>query len=66
MGELVIKDHHAFRAPGQEPVKYLYVCIESSAALRNHLGIRELLRRDRGLREEYGRLKVELGSRYVG
>lgn len=65
MGELYIKDRHAFRAPGQEPVRNLYACIEGSAALRNHLGVRELLLKDEGLRREYGDLKMELGSRYV-
>lgn len=48
-----------------EPVRNLYVCIEGSAALRNHIGVRDLLLRDEGLRGEYGRLKMELGERYV-
>lgn len=65
MGELSIKDRHAFRAPGMEPVRNLYVCVEGSAALRNHLGVRELLLRDEVVREEYGRLKMELGSRWA-
>lgn len=65
MGELYIKHRHAFRAPGMEPVRNLYVCIKGSAALRNHIGVRDLLLRDEGLREEYGRVKMELGERYV-
>lgn len=63
MGELYIRDRHAFRAPGLLPVRNLYVCIEGSAALRNHLGVRDLLLRDKELREEYGKLKMELGER---
>lgn len=64
MGELGIADRHAFRAPGRMPEMNLYVCIEGCAALRNHLAIRELLKRDQGLRDEYARLKWELAERY--
>lgn len=32
-------------------------------AVRNHLAVRDLLRRDQGLRGEYGRVKVELAER---
>ena len=31
--------------------------------VRNHLALRDLLRRDQGLREKYGRVKVELVER---
>ncbi|KAH3996242.1 hypothetical protein HBH98_117510 [Parastagonospora nodorum] len=62
MGELGIPDRHAFRAPQKLPVRNLYVCIEGSAALRNHLAVRELLRNDEGLRREYGALKSELAA----
>lgn len=65
MGELYIEHRHAFRAPGLEPVRNLYVCVEGSAALRNHLGVKRLLMEDEALREEYGKLKMELGERYV-
>jgi GrpB-like predicted nucleotidyltransferase (UPF0157 family) len=63
MGELGIADRHAFRAPQKLPVRNLYVCIEGSAALRNHLAVRDLLRSDRELRREYGALKSELAAR---
>jgi GrpB-like predicted nucleotidyltransferase (UPF0157 family) len=63
MGELGIANRHAFRAPQKLPVRNLYVCIEGSAALRNHLAVRDLLRRDEGLRREYGALKSELAAR---
>jgi len=32
-------------------------------AVRNHLAVRDLLRRGQGLRGEYGRVKVELAER---
>jgi len=63
MGELGIADRHAFRAPQKVPVRNLYVCIEGSAALRNHLAMRDLLRSDEGLRREYGALKADLAAR---
>jgi GrpB-like predicted nucleotidyltransferase (UPF0157 family) len=63
MGELGIADRHAFRAPGRVPDMNLYVCIEGCAALRNHIGVRDLLRRDPALRDEYAKLKWELSER---
>jgi GrpB-like predicted nucleotidyltransferase (UPF0157 family) len=63
MGELGIANRHAFRAPQKLPLRNLYVCIEGSAALRNHLAVRDLLRSDAGLRREYGVLKSELAAR---
>jgi GrpB-like predicted nucleotidyltransferase (UPF0157 family) len=65
MGELGIADRHAFRAPGRVPEMNLYVCIEGCAALRNHIGVRNLLKRDLALRDEYARLKWELAERYL-
>jgi GrpB-like predicted nucleotidyltransferase (UPF0157 family) len=63
MGELGIADRHAFRAPQKLPVRNLYVCIEGSAALSNHLAVRDLLRGDEALRREYGELKAALAAR---
>jgi len=63
MGELGIANRHAFRAPQKLPVRNLYVCIEGSAALRNHLAVRDLLRGDEKLRREYGELKSGLAAR---
>jgi GrpB-like predicted nucleotidyltransferase (UPF0157 family) len=63
MGELGIAHRHAFRAPQKVPIRNLYVCVEGSAALRNHLAVRDLLRGDEGLRREYGALKTGLAAR---
>lgn len=62
MGELGISDRHAFRSPLQSPTRNLYVCIQDSAALRNHVAVRDLLRRDEDLRKAYGDLKLSLGQ----
>ena len=60
LGDLGIADRHAFRAPDQDPARSVYVVIDGSLALRNHVAVRDLLRRDEQLRDEYGRLKLEL------
>ncbi|KAJ4289076.1 hypothetical protein N0V90_011418 [Kalmusia sp. IMI 367209] len=65
MGELGIKDRHAFRAPHQLPTRNLYVCIEGSAALRNHFAVRDLLRENKSIREEYAQFKLALSQRLL-
>ena len=49
--------------PGQEPAINLYVCVEGCLALRNHIAVRNLLRNDESLREEYAAVKRELARR---
>lgn len=58
-----IPDRHAFRKAGQEPAVNLYVCVEGSLSLRNHLSLRDLLRTDEALREEYGAVKMDLATK---
>jgi GrpB-like predicted nucleotidyltransferase (UPF0157 family) len=63
LGEQGVTDRHAFRAPDRAPPRNVYVVVEGCLALRNHLAVRDLLRRDAGLRDEYGQLKLELARR---
>lgn len=58
-----IPDRHALRIAGQDPPVNLYVCIEDSISLRNHLSVRDLLRKDEALREEYGAVKMYLARK---
>lgn len=59
-GELGIRDRHAFQAPSAEPpARNVYICAAGSTALKNHLAVREILKKDEGLREEYGLAKQE-------
>lgn len=37
----------------------MYVCIEGCLALRNHLAVRDTLRRDEALRKEYEDVKLK-------
>lgn len=70
-GELGIPDRHFFRATDTtnttatttRPKRNVYVCVDGSASLRNHLGVREVLRNDAALREEYGNVKIELAKK---
>ena len=57
-----IPDRWAFREPPGGPRTNTYVVMEGSLALRNHLGVRDLLRRDPALRDEYERVKRRLAA----
>jgi GrpB-like predicted nucleotidyltransferase (UPF0157 family) len=63
LGDLGVPDRYAFRSPDQEPPRNVYVAVEGCLALRNHIAVRDLLRRDARLRDEYGQLKLELAGR---
>ncbi|KAL9103562.1 MAG: hypothetical protein Q9163_001400 [Psora crenata] len=62
-GELGIPDRHAFRALHPKPPRNLYVCVEGCLALRNHLGVRHVLKVDEDMRRCYGNVKMELAGR---
>src|SRR6266536_5752002 len=52
MGEWQIPDRHVLRLLVQhqrEPTRNLYVCVDGCQALKNHLGVRDVLRRDDAL-----------------
>jgi GrpB-like predicted nucleotidyltransferase (UPF0157 family) len=63
LGECGILDRHAFRAPSDEPRRNVYVTVAGCLSLRNHLGVRDVLRADPELRAEYGALKLRLATR---
>ena len=62
LGECGIPDRHAFQAPSAEPRRNVYVTVAGCLSLRNHLGVREALRADPELRDEYGALKLRLAT----
>ena len=57
LGELGIPLRWAFKEPGRLSGTNTYVIVEGSLALRNHLAVRETLRADPGLREQYAAVK---------
>lgn len=60
-GDLGVEGREAFHAPGP-PRRHVYVCTACSTNLRNHLAVRDVLRRDRGLREAYAAVKLALAA----
>jgi GrpB-like predicted nucleotidyltransferase (UPF0157 family) len=63
LGDLGISDRHAFVAPDANPRRHVYVVVERSLSLRNHLIVRGALRQSASLRSEYGALKLDLAGR---
>lgn len=62
-GTWAIPDRHSLRMLGQDPAVNLYVCVEGCLALRNHIAVRDLLRKDEELRDEYSAAKFQLAER---
>ncbi len=61
-GELGIEHRWAFMAPPHVRPTNTYVVIEGSLAHRNHIAVRDVLRSDAALRDEYGALKRRLAE----
>lgn len=69
IGDLGVKGREAFKYDPSNPMinwmaHHLYVCIEGSENLKNHLLLRNHLRNNKEAAELYGRLKQELAKRY--
>lgn len=62
LGERGVPDRHAFAEPAHGPARNVYVAVDGALALRNHLAVRDVLRRDTELRRRYGQLKLDLAS----
>jgi GrpB-like predicted nucleotidyltransferase (UPF0157 family) len=56
-GELGIPQRWAFREPGRLRGTNTYVVVAGSLSLRNHLAVRDILRADATLREQYAAVK---------
>lgn len=63
-GNLGIAGREAFTAPAELPAHHLYVCVEHSLPLRNHLALRDALRAGPQLVREYGELKLRLAREF--
>ena len=61
-GELGIPQRWAFWEPERLVSTNTYVVVEGSLALRNHLAVRDTLRADAALRQEYGAVKKRVGA----
>jgi GrpB-like predicted nucleotidyltransferase (UPF0157 family) len=63
LGELGIPDRWALRAPSDLPRTSTYVVADGNLALRNHLAVRDQLRGDDVIRDEYVALKRSIAAR---
>ena len=64
-GDLGVKGREAFTTPRGTPDHHLYACVQGCLALRNHLALRDRLRRDPAAVKAYGELKQQLASRHT-
>ena len=62
LGELGIPQRWAFDEPERLAGTNTYVIVEGSLALRNHRAVRDTLRADPQLRDEYGEVKKRVGA----
>ena len=63
-GELGVRGRHAFFHPEDAPKHHLYVCLEGSIGLRNHLALRDYLRAHPAAVSEYTALKMRLAEQH--
>ena len=62
LGEMGVPQRWAFRCPAGSVAHNLYVTVDGSLNLRNHLGLRDTLRTDPGLRDRYDAVKRALAE----
>ena len=60
-GDLGVTGREAFHAPGP-PRRYVYVCAAGTSNVRNHLAVRDVLRRRDDLRDAYATVKHALAA----
>jgi GrpB-like predicted nucleotidyltransferase (UPF0157 family) len=61
-GDLGVTGREAFQAPDQDPRRNVYVCQNGTLNVRNHLAVRDVLRRRDDLRDEYAAVKLSLAA----
>ena len=59
-GDLGVPDRESMAAPDDDPRRNVYVCVQGTLHLRNHLAVRTILRERADLRDRYGAIKTEL------
>src|SRR4051812_34275182 len=63
-GDLGVPGREAFTRPDGTPAHHLYACVEGNRGLRNHLAVRDYLRRNPPAARDYGALKKQLAARF--
>jgi GrpB-like predicted nucleotidyltransferase (UPF0157 family)/RimJ/RimL family protein N-acetyltransferase len=62
LGELGIEGRHVVKGPNHRLRRNIYVCPDGIAQTRNHFALRDTLRTNPELREEYARMKLDLAA----
>jgi GrpB-like predicted nucleotidyltransferase (UPF0157 family) len=62
LGDMGVPDRFAFKAPPGSIRQNTYVIVDGCLSLRNHLGLRGVLRGDPDLRDEYSSVKRRLAA----
>lgn len=62
LGELGIPQRWAFKEPARLAGTNTYVIVAGSLSLRNHLAVRDILRANPDLRDQYAAVKKQAGS----
>lgn len=66
LGTMGVPGREAFKRPVDSPKHNLYVCLEDSTAFENHIILRDTLRRDFFLKNQYSQLKFRLAEEFAG
>lgn len=61
-GDLGVAGREAFHAADERPRRNLYVCRAGTLNVRNHLAVRDVLRKRADLRDEYAAVKLGLAA----
>ena len=61
-GDLGVTGREALTSPDSTPVRHVYVCVEGTLHVRNHLAVRRVLRERPDLRDRYAEVKRQLAS----
>ena len=62
LGDMGVPDRYAFKAPHEATRQNIYVTVDGCLSLRNHLGLRDVLRDDPELRDQYSSVKRHLAA----
>lgn len=66
LGDMGVSGRQAFKRPADSFKHNLYVCLNSSTAFKNHILLRNHLRTNPQVREQYGNLKMRLAEEFAG
>jgi GrpB-like predicted nucleotidyltransferase (UPF0157 family) len=62
LGDMGVPERYAFKTPAGSIRQNTYVTVEGCLSLRNHLGLRDVLRNDPILRADYSAVKKRLAD----